>query len=141
ALNRRRFLQLAASTSAVAAVSRTPARAEAQGVFQHSVASGDPEPNAVIIWTRVTPQPDATPGSGVGAPTAVRWEVATDDAFNNVVASGEVTTGAERDHTVKVDVRGLAPYTHYFYRFHALEQTSRVGHTLTAPAEAVEAIR
>ncbi|GGG82443.1 alkaline phosphatase D family protein [Corynebacterium pelargi] len=141
ALNRRRFLQLAASTSAVAAVSRTPARAEAQGVFQHSVASGDPEPNAVIIWTRVTPQPDATPGSGVGAPTAVRWEVATDDAFNNVVASGEVTTGAERDHTVKVDVRGLAPYTHYFYRFQALEQTSRVGHTLTAPAEAVEAIR
>ncbi|AZA10606.1 alkaline phosphatase D family protein [Corynebacterium gerontici] len=142
AFNRRRFLQIAATSSAVAAAPRAlTATGQNHAVFQHSVASGDPTADAVIIWTRVTPQPDATPGSGIGPAVEVRWEVATDIDFTNIVTGGTLSTGAERDHTVKVDVQGLAPDAHYFYRFHALEQTSRTGHTRTAPAEAVEAIR
>lgn len=141
-LNRRRFLQVAATSSAIAAAPRALAQEErSHVVFQHSVASGDPTESAVIIWTRVTPQPDATPGSGIGPAVEVRWEVATDVDFQQIIASGSLSTGAERDHTVKVDVQGLSPNAHYFYRFHALGQTSRTGHTRTAPAEAVDAIR
>ncbi|WP_084655278.1 alkaline phosphatase D family protein [Nocardia altamirensis] len=112
-----------------------PASAHAAGaVFQHGVASGDPLPEGVIIWTRVTVSDAATPGSGVGESASVRWEVARDEAFSSVAASGNVSAGAASDHTVKVDVSGLAPGTVYFYRFTALGQTSLVGRTRTAPA-------
>ena len=104
-------------------------------VFQHGVASGDPLPDAVVLWTRVTPTPQATPGSGKGGKVTVRWEVATDKRFRRVVTTGRFVTSSSRDHTVKLDARGLRPERWYYYRFHALGQTSRVGRTRTAPAE------
>ena len=109
------------------------------GVFLHSVASGDPLPEAVVLWTRVTPAPDATPGSGLGAATTVRWEISTGPDFGSLTASGEVTTDASLDHTVKVDVGGLSPATDYHYRFTVLDgpaagSVSRTGRTRTAPA-------
>ncbi|MBF6158369.1 alkaline phosphatase D family protein [Nocardia cyriacigeorgica] len=103
-------------------------------VFRHGVASGDPLPDAVIIWTRVTVAEDATPGSGTGAAAAVRWEVAADENFAAITASGSATATADSDHTVKVDVTGLAPGCVYFYRFTALGRRSPVGRTRTAPA-------
>lgn len=112
----------------------------ASGAFLHSVASGDPWPDSVVIWTRVTPTPEATPGSGAGAPTKVRWEVATDPGFGaSTVASGEQVTDATVDHTVKVNVTGLTPATDLHYRFTVLDgpatgATSRVGRTRTSPA-------
>ena len=105
-----------------------------RGIFGYGVASGDPTPTSVMLWTRATPSPDATPGSGRGARMEVRWQVARDEAFDEVVADGTVRTGPERDHTVKVDVGGLAPYTRYFYRFRSRGETSPVGRTQTAPA-------
>lgn len=102
--------------------------------FAHGVASGDPLPDAVVLWTRVTPVPYALPGSGQGGPASVRWEVALDDAFTRIVASGEVRTDARRDHTVKVDATGLKPATAYFYRFGFGTGFSTVGRTRTAPA-------
>ncbi len=103
--------------------------------FVHGVASGDPLPDRVIVWTRITPSADATAGSGAGAPTQVRWEVATDAGFGSVVRSGSVTTTADRDHTVKVDVTGLKAATAYHFRFTAPDGTrSPVGRTRTAPA-------
>ncbi len=102
--------------------------------FRHGVASGDPEPDAVLIWTRVTPTPASTPGSGKGPRVTVRWEVAADEEFRDVVRSGRFETGHSRDHTVKVDVHGLAPATWYFYRFEYDGVASRVGRTRTAPA-------
>lgn len=102
--------------------------------FRHGVASGDPLPRAVVIWTRVTPVPDALPGSGRGPRVAVDWEVATDREFRKVVRRGSVRTGAERDHTVKVDVTRLAPARWYFYRFRFRDAVSPVGRTRTAPA-------
>ena len=105
-----------------------------RGVFRHGVASGDPEPRAVLIWTRVTPTPRSTPGSGRGPRVTVRWEVATDKRFRHVVRHGEFVTGPSRDHTVKVDVTGLKPATWYHYRFHCRGATSRTGRTRTAPA-------
>ena len=112
------------------------ATAEAQQhVFGYGVASGDPTADAVILWTRVNPSPDAVPGSGLGGPVTVTWEMAADEAFTGVLRSGTVVTDATRDHTVKVDVTGLAIYTRYYFRFRALGATSDVGRTQTAPDE------
>ncbi|WP_327227029.1 alkaline phosphatase D family protein [Streptomyces platensis] len=102
--------------------------------FAHGVASGDPLPDGVLLWTRVTPTPAATPGSGRGPATKVSWQVATDKDFASVVARGSLTASAAADHTVKADVRGLRPATHYYYRFTAGGQHSPVGRTRTAPA-------
>ncbi|MEV6768980.1 alkaline phosphatase D family protein [Nocardia sp. NPDC051030] len=102
-------------------------------VFRHGIASGDPLPSGVIIWTRVTQSEDALPGSGAGGPVAVRWEVAADDSFASIAASGTHTATADSDHTVKIDVSGLAAGREYCYRFTALGQTSAVGRTHTAP--------
>ncbi|PRX46555.1 alkaline phosphatase D [Prauserella shujinwangii] len=104
------------------------------GPFAHGVASGDPLPGGVVLWTRVTPVADAVPGSGAGPEVRVRWEMALDEGFRNVVARGAVPTGPARDHTVKVDVTGLAPGTWYWYRFHLGGAASPAGRTRTAPA-------
>ncbi|WP_040511676.1 alkaline phosphatase D family protein [Gordonia soli] len=111
----------------------------AHQVFAHGVASGDPLPDGVILWTRVTPTAAATPGSRAGAPTSVRWEIARDAAFGSIVTSGTVTTGPDRDHTVKTDARGLSANTVYHYRFRVVDgpsagAVSPVGRTRTAPA-------
>lgn len=113
-------------------------RTDAQ-VFRHGVASGDPLPDGVLLWTRVTPEPGAVPGSGRGPDTTVDWEVATDKDFGSVVARGTATTTAAADHTVKADVRGLAPATAYYYRFTAVGARSPVGRTRTAPAHDAKA--
>ncbi|MGW0181596.1 alkaline phosphatase D family protein [Nocardia sp. NPDC003345] len=133
-LGRRTLLRAGAVTAAaVPAVSLPAARAELP-VFAHGVASGDPLPDGVILWTRITPDPGAVPGSGTGPAVAVRWEVAADERFAVVVAGATVTATADSDHTVKVDVRGLASGRDYFYRFLALGRSSPVGRTRTAPA-------
>ena len=102
--------------------------------FAHGVASGDPLPDAVILWTRVTPSPDAKPGSGRGAPSQVTWEMSRAADFSTVVASGTAGTDASRDHTVKVDATGLSPATQYWYRFTVDGVRSPIGRTKTAPA-------
>ncbi|MEU0733029.1 alkaline phosphatase D family protein, partial [Streptomyces lavendulocolor] len=117
----------------------TPAVADVLApAFLHGVASGDPLPDGVLLWTRVTPAPDALPGSGKGPDTEVRWEVAEDRAFSRVVARGAVTATAVSDHTVKVDVRGLRQETAYYFRFtagtDASAAVSPVGRTRTTPA-------
>lgn len=113
----------------------------ADGIFGYGVASGDPTADAVVIWTRATPpqrhagDPVAIPGSGLGQPLQVLWEVATDREFRFRVRQGVVRTSPDSDHTVKIDVTGLRPYTRYYYRFRAQGQTSAVGRTQTAPDE------
>jgi alkaline phosphatase D len=102
--------------------------------FKHGVASGDPHPHSVILWTRVSPTAAATPGSGKGPRVSVTWQVAKDPAFKNVVRRGTFETGAGRDHTVKLEVGRLSPRTLYFYRFRYDGVFSRVGRTQTAPA-------
>ncbi len=112
----------------------TPASSSTVSPFRHGVASGDPLPDAVVLWTRVTPTEQSVPGSGQGPRVAVRWEVALDDAFTDVVRSGTVHTDAGRDHTVKLDATGLAPATDYWFRFTYADAASRTGRTRTAPA-------
>jgi len=112
----------------------TPAESSTVSPFRHGVASGDPLPDAVVLWTRVTPTEQCAPGSGRGPRVTVRWEVALDEAFTHVVRSGAVATEAARDHTVKLDATGLAPGTDHWFRFAYGEAVSPTGRTRTAPA-------
>lgn len=102
--------------------------------FHHGVASGDPLSDKVIIWTRVTPVDSL-------ASVDVSWEVAANDDFNPILKQGKVTTSAERDYTVKVDVAGLEPNKYYYYRFSALDATSMTGRTKTLPVGDVDTLR
>ncbi|WSQ08430.1 alkaline phosphatase D family protein [Streptomyces sp. NBC_01231] len=135
---RRRTVVKAAAASAVLAgplVAALPARAAADTpAFLHGVASGDPLPDGVLLWTRVTPTAEAIPGSGLGPDTPVDWIIAGDKALTTVVAKGSVIATAASDHTVKADVRGLAPATDYWFRFSAGGTDSPVARTRTAPA-------
>ncbi len=115
------------------AAQAAPARRPDRRTFAHGVASGDPLPRRVVIWTRVTPTPASTPGSGRGPRVTVRWEVARDAGFRRVVRRGSVVTGPSRDHTVKVDVDGLDADRWYHYRFVLDGRRSPVGRLRTAP--------
>lgn len=102
-------------------------------LFAHGVASGDPHPDAVVIWTRISPSsPDAVP---------VRWRLARTPDLQAVVAHGVADAVPEHDFTVKVDVRGLQPSTTYHYGFEARGVSSPVGRTRTAPRGTAERIR
>jgi len=93
--------------------------------FYHGVASGDPYNESVVLWTRVTPE--------LRLPKiAVKWEIATDSLFNDIVNKGEVETDSTKDYTVKVIADQLEAGMLYYYRFKALEATSMVGKTKTA---------
>ncbi|MFI1565953.1 alkaline phosphatase D family protein [Streptomyces sp. NPDC020490] len=135
---RRRTIVKAAAATAVLAgplAAALPARAAAgTPAFLHGVASGDPLPDGVLLWTRVTPIAEAVPGSGLGPDTEVGWVVARDKAFTDVVATGSVNATAASDHTVKADVRGLEPATDYWFRFSAGGTDSPPARTRTAPA-------
>ena len=107
--------------------------------FLHGVASGDPLPDRVILWTRVTPTQEAMPGSGVGSDTKVNWAIARDGKMQDIVLSGEATATSQHDHTVHVDTWGLEPNHVYYYQFSVAEgehkgKSSPIGRTKTAPA-------
>jgi alkaline phosphatase D len=102
--------------------------------FYHGVASGDPLADRVIIWTRITPDDSL---SSIDA----EWEISENEQFKPVVKKQKVTTSPERDYTVKVDVEGLRPDTHYYYRFSALDKTSPIGKTKTLPHGNTDSLR
>ncbi|GAA4813441.1 alkaline phosphatase D family protein [Nocardioides caeni] len=134
ALSRRNLVAGALGGGAALALASWPEAVAASAPFVHGVASGDPLPDAVLLWTRVTPSVEAAPGSGIGSDVTVTWQVARDEAFGQVVRQGTAVATAANDHTLHVDATGLDPATSYFYRFQALGATSRVGRTRTAPA-------
>ncbi|WP_228851585.1 alkaline phosphatase D family protein [Aegicerativicinus sediminis] len=96
--------------------------------FYHGVASGDPLTNAVVIWTRVTPEEKVNE-------IKVSWEFAEDKEFEMVLEKGVFVTDSLQDYTVKINVDELDPNTYYYYRFKALNGISTVGRTKTAPIE------
>jgi alkaline phosphatase D len=101
--------------------------------FYHGVASGDPLPDAVIIWTRITlPTEEAV---------ELQWRMAVDTLFTNIVASGTATADASTDWTVQVDVTGLTAGQWYYYDFVHDGTHSVMGRTKTAPAGGVEHLR
>jgi alkaline phosphatase D len=102
--------------------------------FTHNVASGEPGPDSMLLWTRLVP--------ANGGDAHVRVEVAETAAFSKVVAGGQMITGPWRDHSVKIIVDGLQPGRNYHYRFIGPDgSTSPIGRTKTLPAGAVKNFR
>lgn len=107
-------------------------------IFTLGVASGDALSDRVILWTRLAVDP-MVPGGGMGSDNIpIVWEVADDDSFNDIVASGTATAPARFAHAVHVDAEGLRPGRSYAYRFRVGGQTSPVGHTATLPKDGVD---
>ncbi|MEX5709851.1 alkaline phosphatase D family protein [Parafrankia sp. FMc6] len=104
--------------------------------FTLGVASGEPSADGFVLWTRLAPRPLAADGLGgmsSGAVT-VEWQVATDQYFTQLAASGSVSAVQAWAHSVHVEVGGLQPNREYWYRFRASGQISPVGRARTAPA-------
>lgn len=124
-LSRRRALSLTGALTAVPALAAANSggnTVQPSLSFDHGIASGDPLRDRIVLWTRV---------SGARGPTPVTWQLARDDAFRDIAASGRVITDGGRDHTVKADATGLKPGTDYWYRFRAGDALSPVGRTRT----------
>ncbi|AWI28155.1 alkaline phosphatase [Streptomyces sp. ICN441] len=143
-LGRRRFMTATGAAAALAFAVNLPAAGTAAAAeldarkitedpFTLGVASGDPLPGSVLLWTRLAPRP-YEPGGGLPASRIpVRWEIAHDARFTRVARRGQTTAHPEFDHTVHVDVTGLDPDRVYHYRFRAGRWTSPAGRTRTAP--------
>ncbi len=101
------------------------AAAKAVASFRHGVASGDPQPDRVILWTRITPEKKGE--------VMYSWRLDPADGRPGGGKRGEGVTGPDRDWTVKVDVTNLDPGRAYTYRFEAGGAVSPVGRTHTLP--------
>ncbi len=134
-MSRRQFLTGAASLAAFAPFTRLLAQPRFENdPFALGVASGYPAPEGVVLWTRLAPEPLTAGGGMPRAAVEVAWEVATDEAFRNIVRRGKEAAGPRWAHSVHAEVAGLEPARHYFYRFHAGGAVSPTGRTRTAPA-------
>lgn len=136
-LDRRRLLKTAGSLALFAGFSRSPLFAAPLGAnpFTLGVAAGDPWPDGFVIWTRLAPRPLDEHGGMPAARVPVQWEVAEDEGFSRVVRKGEAQALPELAHSVHVEVDGLRPHRHYWYRFAvAGSDVSPVGMARTAPA-------
>ena len=137
-LGRRSFLKSAGGLAGIALVSQWFRPAVAQPKFSAypfslGVASGEPLPDSVVLWTRLAPDPL----NGGGMPLVnipVRWQVATDSKMSRVVERGMVMATPELAHSVHVEVRGLQPAQSYWYQFKAGREISPIGRTRTAPS-------
>ncbi|WP_254513460.1 alkaline phosphatase D family protein [Anatilimnocola floriformis] len=100
--------------------------------FQIGVASGDPSPTGFVIWTRLCTDP--LNGGGLpNEPIAVQWEVAEDEKFAKITATGKTSAVPEWGHSVHVEVEGLQPDRWYFYRFRVGMDESPLGRAKTFP--------
>lgn len=144
-LNRRAFLGLggAGLIGLSLPVSSMPAWSAPRfsaNPFGLGVASGDPLPGGVVLWTRIAPDPVAEDGLGgvhePHRPIPVSWEIASEETFgaHSIVRRGVEQATPELAHSVHVEVDGLQPDREYWYRFRVGNDVSPVGRTRTAPA-------
>ncbi len=138
-INRRAFLSTASAAlllqaSRGMALSTPPTTVLRANPFLLGVASGDPEPDGFVLWTRLST--DTRRGDGALPTTAipVQWEVATDVGFRRIVQKGTASATPEMGHAVHVEVTGLPAHREFFYRFHTADATSPVGRSRAAPA-------
>tara|TARA_R110002095_G_scaffold184553_5_gene161751 strand:+ start:1536 stop:2993 length:1458 start_codon:yes stop_codon:yes gene_type:complete len=96
--------------------------------FTHGVASGDPDRNSVLLWTRLV--------SSSSPELELTWELSPDPTLDQILKTGTVTAKKEHDFCVKVIVDQLVPGTTYFYRFRHGDIFSATGRTQTLPREA-----
>jgi alkaline phosphatase D len=134
--SRRTFVLGGLATAGAAVALPRSAQAAARFPFRLGVASGEPGPDSVVLWTRLAPAPLEADGHG-GMPNAdvtVEWQVSRTAAFTAPIASGTVTARYADAHSVHVIAGGLAADAEYHYRFRAQGHLSPVGRTRTAPS-------
>lgn len=135
--SRRDFLLRSAALAAAGTLATPKLWAQprfTQNPFSLGVASGYPQPDGIVLWTRLAPEP--LHGGGMpNAAVEVKWEIAADEAFRKIVRSGAAAAVPEDAHSVHAEIKGLEPTRQYFYRFHAADATSAVGRFRTAPAQ------
>ncbi|MGH8495291.1 MAG: alkaline phosphatase D family protein, partial [Gammaproteobacteria bacterium] len=134
-ISRRRFLAAAAALGASAAWGGLPAAPsrvawrERRDAYPEGVASGDPQSDGMVLWTRY-PRADGETKANLTV------EISEDEAFERIVASAPAPVLAESDWTCRVLVGGLKPARVYWYRFTDEDGCgSRIGRTITAPAD------
>ncbi|UPM44399.1 alkaline phosphatase D family protein [Halocatena salina] len=146
--DRRTFLHRAGATAMVvgfapASGPATGAAEETKGPFENDpftlgVASGDPLPDSVVLWTRLAPEPLSEDGGMPDRSVPVQWWVARDEEMDGIVKTGTTNADSAWAHSVHVDVGGLAANTEYFYQFTVGPYRSPVGRTKTAPKAGTE---
>jgi alkaline phosphatase D len=125
----------AAVTVSLAGCSSSSSSAGPAPKFAFGVASGDPLADRVILWTHAK-------ATDSNATIPLTWQVATDAAFINIVASGRVDATESNGFTAKVDATGLNAGTDYFYRFIGDQNTfSPAGITRTLPAASATSVK
>lgn len=146
-LTRRSFLTGSASFALAALLANRVAGAVtaspklAAYPFALGIASGDPAPDGMVLWTRLAPRP-LEPGGGMPAvPVAVDWQVAEDEAMTNIVQRGTASADPAWAHSVHVEVTGLRPDRWYWYQFKAGGDVSPKGRTRTMPPPGAAAER
>ncbi|QUN30026.1 alkaline phosphatase D family protein [Cupriavidus sp. KK10] len=97
--------------------------------FVHGVASGDPRPDSVVVWTRVE-------GGNGKRPVVVRLQVSTQPDFPppSLLVNQPLMALPDWDYTIRNKVTGLSPGTRYYYRFLLGNRPGTVGRTRTAAA-------
>lgn len=140
-LSRRSFVAASASFAAAALLSTSRLGGAVSGnpkfsayPFSLGIASGDPAPDSVVLWTRLAPRPLEVGGGMPAVPVAVEWQVAEDEALSRVVRSGTAVANPQWAHAVHVEVEGLRPDRWYWYRFKVGGDLSPKGRTRTMPA-------
>ena len=134
---RRELLKTLAAASGVALLPRAlraAAPALSEYPFKLGVASGYPTDGAIVLWTRLAPQPDQPDAGMPPADFPVAYELAADENFRRIVKRGEGTAEARFAHSVHQPVTGLEPARDYWYRFVVGDHVSAVGRTRTLPA-------
>ncbi|QCB43675.1 alkaline phosphatase [Sphingomonas sp. PAMC26645] len=132
-LTRRTIIGAAAAAPALLGFGRAGALTS-ERLFSFGVASGDPTPNGVVLWTRLAARPLAGDGGMGAARVPVRWEIYDDDSGRHLVRAGDAVAEPAWGHSVHVEVSGLQSGRPYWYRFIAGGEASAIGRTRTAPA-------
>lgn len=118
----------------------TPAPRFSADPFGAGVASGDPTPHGVVLWTRLIP--DATREQGWQREAIeIEWQIASDEGMRQIVKRGRELARPDYGHSVHVDAAGLQPNRWYWYQFRSGSETSPVGRTKTAPSGPADRIR
>lgn len=101
--------------------------------FSHSVASGEPGPNSVLLWTRYVSD---------AVETKLEVELWEDGVTPKIVSGGQAIASAQRDYTAKIVVNNLQPGKTYNYHFIAPDGSiSHIGRTRTLPVGSVRNYR
>ena len=115
-------------------VTPTSSKEESHRVFPQGVASGDPKPDQVVLWTRLEPTA-VTKNGALPSSLLVEYIVSEDEALTKIVARGSQKVSKDGDYTFRLVAQGLTPRTTYYYRFQYEALTTQVGRTRTAPGK------